>query len=251
MNNCLILGSGRSGTSMLAGALRQAGYYMGEHLLSPSARNPKGFFEDEEINRINEELLAPVVPARPRGLLGTFYRHRPTRGQRWLAALRPGVRIVPTPTLAQRMAAQTVKRPFCFKDPRFSYTLTAWRPFLDGETVFACVFRDPATTASSMVKACQEIYGRRLRLSFGGALRVWTSMYQHILAIHRHVGTWVFLHYDQIVTGAAFDQLEVVLGVRVDRTFPDRQLDRSQAVGDAGAEDRRVYEQLCALAGVR
>ena len=49
----LILGSGRSGTSMLAGTLSAAGYYIGDCLIEANEANPKGFFEDYEVNAIN------------------------------------------------------------------------------------------------------------------------------------------------------------------------------------------------------
>jgi hypothetical protein len=44
--NCLILGSGRSGTSLAAGILAQAGYFMGDELWPVNIGNPKGQFED-------------------------------------------------------------------------------------------------------------------------------------------------------------------------------------------------------------
>ena len=50
VKNCLILGSGRSGTSMIAGILHKAGYFMGDNLYPPRSANPKGFFENWEIN---------------------------------------------------------------------------------------------------------------------------------------------------------------------------------------------------------
>src|SRR5215471_14327363 len=113
--NCLILGSGRSGTSMLAGSLRSAGYYMGEHLIPADAANPKGYFEDDEINDINEALLAPLTPS----------RSRPACGWRWLAAVPVGTPIPCPPEITERIKAQTDQSPFCFKDPRFCYTLPA------------------------------------------------------------------------------------------------------------------------------
>ena len=63
--NCLILGSGRSGTSMAAGILARAGYFMGEELWPADIGNPKGYFEDREVNKINDELIAPVAPKTP------------------------------------------------------------------------------------------------------------------------------------------------------------------------------------------
>ncbi|RME58681.1 sulfotransferase family protein, partial [Candidatus Parcubacteria bacterium] len=64
MRNVLILGSGRSGTSMVAGTLAKAGYFMGTQFVPPRESNPKGFFEDHEINDINEAILKKVVPHR-------------------------------------------------------------------------------------------------------------------------------------------------------------------------------------------
>ena len=74
MRNCIILGSGRSGTSMVAGSVAGAGYHMGDQLHAARISNPKGFFESSEINDINEALLAPSMGEVSR--LGS--------GQRWL-----------------------------------------------------------------------------------------------------------------------------------------------------------------------
>src|SRR5438105_10232021 len=111
MRNCLILGSGRSGTSMLAGMLRGAAYYMGAHLIPADDGNPKGYFEDDEINAINEALLAPVTPR--------FLR--PSYGWRWLAQVPVGTPLTCPADIAERIEAQTRRVPFAFKDPRFCY----------------------------------------------------------------------------------------------------------------------------------
>ena len=248
MKNCIILGSGRSGTSMLAGSLSQAGYYMGSSPLAVKASNPRGYFEDREINSINEDLLAQVTPRRPSGLLGTFFRHRPKTDQRWVAVVPMGRNIPCPPPIAQRIAAQTAREPFCFKDPRFSYTLPAWRAFLRG-AVFICVFREPARTAHSIVNACRTMYRDTFSMDFSRALTVWASMYRHILGIHRRDGEWLFVHYDQILDGSAVPRLESFLEVRVDHQFPDHQLKRSSDTGAVGPQALAVYRQLCELAG--
>lgn len=64
--NCLILGAGRSGTSMVTGSVSQSGYFMGANQIGSRQGNPKGLFEDEEIDGLNEALLSLVVPKRPR-----------------------------------------------------------------------------------------------------------------------------------------------------------------------------------------
>lgn len=126
MRNCLILGSGRSGTSMLAGCLSSAGYFMGDNLMPPNEQNPKGYFESFGIEAINEDLLEQVCPRRPKVWVGrTLFQQRLRRRKRWLA-------ILPTPPqfrvgtdLAQRTGVPTATGPFCFKARRFCYTLPA------------------------------------------------------------------------------------------------------------------------------
>jgi hypothetical protein len=223
---------------MLAGTLSRAGYYMGEHLIPADAANPKGFFEDDEINAINEALLAPLTPP----------LSRPAYGWRWLASVPVGTAIACPPEIARRIKKQTAKSPYCFKDPRFCYTLPAWRPFLS-DTTFLCVFREPARTAQSILKECREAdYLQGLPMDFTGAVEVWTLMYRHILEVHRHTGEWLFFHYDQLLEDADLSRLETALAVEVDRRFPDPKLKRSSAKGDVGADARQVYQQLAELA---
>jgi hypothetical protein len=239
--DCLILGSGRGGTSMLAGTLRGAGYYMGEHLIPPDETNPTGYFEDDEVNAINEALLAPLTPS----------LDRPAYGWRWLASVPVGAPVACPPEVGRRIAAQTRRSPFCFKDPRFCYTLPAWRPFLSN-AVFLCVFREPARTAHSIVKECRTAdYLQGLPMDFPTAVEVWTLMYRHVLEVHRRAGEWLFFHYDQLFDPAALSRLEAALGVAADRRFPDPNLRRSPGEGDVGPEARRVYRRLCELASHR
>ena len=253
MRSCIILGSGRCGTSMAAGVLAGAGYFMGEQFYPPDAGNPRGYFEDPQINAINEDLLAAVLPPRPGGWLGSlFFRSRPSAGQRWLARVPMDREIPCPPPLAARIGELTRHRPFCFKDPRFAYTLPAWRPFL-AEAAFVCVFRDPAATAASMLAE-----GRRqpilhtLAMNRRQALATWHSAYTHILDRHLAAGgDWLFLHYDQFLTGEALPRLETFLGVAADRSFVDPRLRRAQAIGHVPSEVESVYRRLCALAGYR
>ncbi|MGH7907869.1 MAG: hypothetical protein ACREP6_14695, partial [Candidatus Binataceae bacterium] len=136
--NCLILGSGRSGTSLTAGLFAKAGYFMGEELYDEAAGdgNPKGFFEDREINLINEDLLGPVIKAyRHRTANKIFHRMRRRdlklrEWQRWLATLPASACIGSSPKIERRIQRLAAREPFCFKDPRFSYTLGVWRPLV-------------------------------------------------------------------------------------------------------------------------
>ena len=248
MRNCLILGSGRSGTSMVAGALTKAGYYMGDQLYPPRESNPRGFFEAPEINGINESLLGQLLPKRPPLLGRWFFRDRPIAGQMWLARIPVGMPIPSTPEVAERIRKVTTQEPYCFKDPRFSYTLSAWRPFLRN-TVFVCVFRDPASTAHSILKECKDSSVlQNFAITFSQTLDVWTLMYGHILEIHRHEGAWLFIHYDQVLRGEGLGRLEAFVEAPSDRTFPDAALHRSISDAPIPEATLRVYTQLCTLA---
>jgi len=61
MRKCvLVLGMHRSGTSLLTGMLNLMGVYLGKDLMSPNEFNPKGYFENFEIYRINEGILSKL-----------------------------------------------------------------------------------------------------------------------------------------------------------------------------------------------
>ena len=236
LRSCIILGSGRSGTSMLAGSLADLGYYMGDNLyIAPREANPKGFFEDFEVNLINEALIARALPAPL------------ARGRGWLTPVPLGTQFALRSSLVRRIVAQTTKTPFCFKDPRFCYTLPAWLPHL-GDVAILCIFREPARTANSIVEECTKPYLAGIEMDFERALRLWTLMYRHVLDHHRRGGTWVFVHYDQVLDGSAAARLGAALGAPIDAGFPDESLRRSPPRGLVGAETQQLYHRLCSLA---
>ena len=236
---------------MVAGVFKNAGYFMGNKLLPPLKSNPKGFFEDKEINLINETLLAQVLPER-HWLFGRWKKQNiPGRRQRWLARIPLNTEIRSELNVVKRINKMVKHEPFCFKDPRFCYTLPVWRPFLTN-TVFICVFREPAITVQSIIKECRERpYLRNIHLSFSDAMELWTLMYSHVVKIHRFEGDWIFLHYRQLFEEKGLNRLEQFSGAAVDRSFPDLKLQRTQAAGVVPDEAESLYRQLCRLAGYR
>ena len=54
----VVLGMHRSGTSAVSRFINMLGFELGEHLMAPRKDNPKGFWENEEIVRHNEELMS-------------------------------------------------------------------------------------------------------------------------------------------------------------------------------------------------
>jgi hypothetical protein len=234
---------------MVAGTLSKAGYFMGDRLIDPRDANPKGFFEDWDINGINEALLAPVVPKRPKILGKERFRYRPLDGQRWLASLRLGTAIPCPSDISEKMRKVLTREPYCFKDPRFCYTLPAWSPFLR-DVGFVCVFRAPATTAESILKECRDApYLHSLELNFNRTLKVWTSMYTHVLEVHRHHGDWLFLHYNQLLKSDGQNRLKTFLGADVDHSFPETSLSRSFSARQVARKTWNIYKELCELAG--
>src|SRR5215218_6590 len=148
MRDCVVVGSGRSGTSLAAGLLARAGHDCGDDLLPADEGGPTGFFEARATNQLNELLLAPYDDA----LLDLDGYSRPLRhGERWLAVLPPDVEIEVPSRLRDALASAVPASPYCLKDPRFGYTLDGWRPFL-GEPLFICVFRHPLATAESIAR---------------------------------------------------------------------------------------------------
>ena len=56
-NIVFIISMHRSGSSLFTKCLETCGVKLGHNLMNPQADNPKGFFEDQEIVQLNEEIL--------------------------------------------------------------------------------------------------------------------------------------------------------------------------------------------------
>lgn len=239
MRNCIILGSGRSGTSMVAGCLASAGYYMGDELYPARGSNPKGFFEGPQINGINEALLSQVVPDEQ----GLRY------GQRWLANLTNSHSFTLSCDIRNSMLHMLQHVPYCFKDPRFSYTLPAWLPYFSN-TVYVCVFREPGVTAESIVKECAaEAYLSNVHMTRARALGIWNSIYNSIVNLTGLQNNIIYVHYSQMLSGEGLHTLATALDAPVDTSFPDAALRRSNSEENVPVESDNLYNRLCRLSG--
>ncbi len=243
MRDCVVLGCGRSGTSLAAGLLATAGYDPGEDLLPPDAGGPTGFFEARAINRLNEQLLAPYDDR----LVATGGYSRPLRdGERWLAVLPPEVVLVPPPSgLRAAMRSAVPASPYCCKDPRFSYTLPSWRPMF-ADALLICVFRHPTATARSI---SGEVRYGDLTVDMDTALELWKAVYARVLNRHRLEGDWMFVHYEQLLDGSALKRMGEALDASLDPDLADPALNRRRPTGSAPADAQRIYHELCAEAG--
>lgn len=243
MNNVIILGSGRSGTSMVAGTLAKSGYFMGQDLYPPRITNPKGFFEDPEINDINECIIMNTNYGITKKIINIFSKYKPKIGQLWLSIVPLSADMTSSNSINSRIHAIVNKKPFCLKDPRFSYTLPVWMPYLEN-TVFVCVFRSPYATIESILNY-KKVEEMDIYLNRQIAESIWINMYEHILQKHSNFGKWLFIHYNQVLTSRGLNKIRDISGAIVDKSFPESSI--SQTVSRYKVSDRAMslYADLC------
>jgi hypothetical protein len=249
LHNVLVLGSGRSGTSMVAALFRNSGYFMGFDMLGPSTANVHGYYEDTGITEINNLLLRWMLPWWMMQLLPGLVpaAHRDARAL-WLAAPRR-VRSLGTPIapLVRLLDAYARRQPFCYKDPRFSVTLPVWEQFVPCGTRRIVVFRDPDQTVDSILRDACETYDPPLRISPRWAYESWWRNYSRLLHLADAGGPAIFVHYDDVTSGAALPLLAAFTNAAIDTGEIDDSVSRSARVerqGSAAARCRQLYERL-------
>ena len=230
---------------------------MGDDLIPPDKANPGGYFESIKINRLNEEILNKFVPKRLPGIFGNLFTPaRTLYMQRWLSKIDAEVEIASTEEFDSKIKYFTCQTPFCFKDPRFSYTLPVWLKNMTDDTEMIVVFRNPADVISSMVlEAERDSAIRGVKLKFGEkeAFAVWDAMYQHVLKTFDHAKNkdlWTFINYEQLISDhKVIADLEVKLGVGINRSFIDRKLDHGKKDPTKISNENiaRTYQILCEL----
>jgi hypothetical protein len=248
--DCVVLGCGRSGTSLVAGLLADAGWHLGERLLAPNADNPRGYFEDLPVNRLNERLLAPVTGDLLRDPDGTPVSARPlAEGERWLAALPPDVELPGDPALAPAIEDAVRApdgQPVCRKDPRFTWTLPQWAPLAGAVRVVP--FREPLAAARSIAAMAGQ---GTLGLGVEGALAVWASSARRALALAdaEVSARWVFVPYEGVVDGSALPALGDAVGRELVPSLVDPDLYRHRADGPVPEPAARLHAELRERAG--
>jgi hypothetical protein len=226
MRNCLIFGSGRCGTSALAGALAKSGVFTGLHPVGATSQMPHGYFEDHHICHWNNELLkqscdysgiliAPIpLEARERMPLAKFPVPMNMRRYFWF-------------------------QPYAFKDPRFAFTYLAWKPFFVQPHVNIVLFRNPSDFVDSALRLRADHPSiSRERTALEG---MWANAYQHVLA--NDDGTFFYVEHDELMNGNAMTFLETLLGYPIRQDFIEPKLSH---VTDAKCPDALwpIYHEL-------
>jgi hypothetical protein len=196
-----VLGMHRSGTSLVAGILRQLGLDLGpdEELLPPDPNNQSGYFELAELVEINNEILAHH---------GGTWDELPELPPGWersdqLAQIRDRARGL----LGRRFAGSPQ---WAWKDPRTCITLPFWQRLVSGLRYVICV-RNPLDIAHS-------------RRSREGEER---SLEEHVLDWLRHTAS-ALMH--------TADRPRIV--VHYERFFEDAEHEVTRLAGFLGCKDR-------------
>jgi len=215
-----VIGSGRSGTSLVAGLFRNSGLYMGDNSYLTRSANPKGFFEDRGINSINEAIILQILQS----------DHIEYHG--WLAQIDQVPDITVSPTLRRSIRQYYSRTPSLFKDPRFVYTLPFWLRELESEDLSGirciCVFRHPMQFLESVKRELSEApYLSGLMLTDNQILNIWRAQYISVLRLHDIGINIFFVEFKDIINREKLSDLEAYTGLSVDSSFVDSSLQRS------------------------
>ncbi len=139
----IVVGAGRSGTSSITRALAALGVELGNNLKPGSAKNPKGFFEDLDILKINREISTFF------GLTTTGSDVRPIDGELFDDPKAIDIQKKATLTLQTKFNNHTI---WGFKSGGVLRLLPFWeRVILDipAEPIYVVALRNPLSVAMS------------------------------------------------------------------------------------------------------
>jgi hypothetical protein len=238
-HDIVILGCGRSGSSMVAGSIFSTGKYSMPGIMHPANEfNPKGFFETNLINKINDDILYSCEELET------------TQGikQGWLSILPENTILKTYGFIDSRILEASKNKPFLCKDPRISYTLNCWLPFLKQPKII-CVFRHPSEFLSSLIYHCQNAeYLKRVVIDQEFFEKIWFKTNNFILARYKDLNI-MFTNYNQILYGDGLDGISDFIESKIDKDFPSKRLRNSGRGLEVQESTLSLYNKLCDLSG--
>jgi glycosyltransferase involved in cell wall biosynthesis len=178
----IVLGMHRSGTSAITRGLELFGVDLGQNLLAANEYNPKGYFEDNQLVNINDNILrksgslwSALQFLEPADLLGSRFEKEQNEARKFLKG-----------KLAQGI-------PIGLKDPRLSRILPLWQKIFVEMGVrvgYLIAFRNPFEIASSLEK--------RDGMSVDYGLTLWGS-YQTDALRHTEGKSRLFVGFHQLL----------------------------------------------------
>ncbi len=246
MNNILVLGCGRSGTSAIAGSIITGNgpkYNTGGPTHKADKFNAKGYFESNAINKINNDILwsCPHI--------------KTTEGlaQGWLSVLDKDHIISYVSHGTENRIEQVIKeQPICLKDPRFSYTLPVWLRYLKDLKII-CVFRHPKLAVQSILYHCEnaEYLKGKIKINLDFCQKIWFSIYEYILNNYKTLDV-LYLSCNQMTSDSGRQRLSDFIGHEINKDFVDKELLHNSLNHldftriDTGL--MQIYNELCRLA---
>lgn len=146
----IVTGCYRSGTSAIAGALHHLGIYMGSNFQKPNEANPKGYFEDPRILRINNDIHH-------------YSLNKHIDIENLIKSLRSFEELVNFNNHRYKV--------WGFKDPKFCLTVPHTKPITSTSSLIV-MKRDVDATVNSIVKA-MGYYGKDANID------IWRNFVNH------------------------------------------------------------------------
>jgi hypothetical protein len=240
---------------MVAATFRSSGAFMGDHLIPGTPSNPNGYYEDREINYLNDQLIGRMLGT---PFLGWRIRRRffrtvhSVRSAFFLAAPRKLRTLQLTSQEEEKIRWFVQREPFCYKDPRFSVTLPLWRPYLPKSTRFIVVFRDPMRTVESMLRDAREQSDPPLPITPRQGWVCWMRTYARLLALSEGLENWMFVDYNGRFDASTRMRLAEFSEAALDFSQIDPRVSRTtvQQWPDTAIarKCRGLYDRMCARA---
>ncbi|OHV07738.1 sulfotransferase family protein [Kushneria phosphatilytica] len=183
----VVIGAGRSGTSTLTRGVQSLGVELGNRLKRGTSKNPKGFFEDEDLLSINKRLHYEF------GLQGTGTSLRPIEEQEWQTRQWRSLHDEAVRVIRGRFGNAPL---WGFKSGGVMRLLPFWEQVFDTlgvEVSYVIAARHPLSVARSRAKL-SEVRGRQEKSDLECLIRV--VPYFHLLRSHRFTA----VDYDQLMS---------------------------------------------------
>ncbi len=198
----IVLGMHRSGTSALTKGLEAMGVNLGADFIPPHADNPKGYWEDSEFFKLNEDLMTA---------LNRSWDDCDSIDPEAFQQLIQGAFFSRALELVQRKCQQNST--VGIKDPRFSLLLPFWRKVFEvsGVSIFSIVaIRNPLSVARSLA--------HRDSLPKAKSLWLWAMYNLQIISDVSDLPR-VVVDYDELMDDPIGELMRVAhyLGLSVDR----------------------------------
>lgn len=181
-----VAGSGRSGTSTLAGLVAGLGLHVPQPVVAADESNPAGFSEPRWVVDLHDRLLDDVL-----------VQPNDSRPRAWALTARRGADPATLAQVTDWLRGQLSEAPeLVVKDPRLAWFVPMWREAArrcEAEAVFATMLRPPPEVVGSK----QRYYANRLGTAHLTAS--WVNLLLHTELATRDAPR-AFVRYDDLLT---------------------------------------------------